>query len=64
MNVVVILSFIGCDVDVIEVEADIVDDGKCVMSSPRARRDHEYDDVVLATNRSRRGGRVAVAAES
>jgi hypothetical protein len=48
----------------VEVDADRVDDDKCVMSSPRARRVHEYDDVVLAVDRSRRGKRVTVAAES
>jgi hypothetical protein len=48
----------------VEVDADRVDDGKCAIASPRAWRIHEYDDAVLAAYRSRRGGRVAVVAES
>jgi hypothetical protein len=39
----------------------------CAMESPdvepRARRVHEHDDVVLATDRSRRGERVVDAVE-
>jgi hypothetical protein len=59
------LAFIGCGmIGVVEVDVDRIDDGKCVMLSLRPRQVHEYDDAVLAADRSRRGGRVAVAAES